>query len=118
MADAKLVLLIQKMMDKTATGQLHWEVAAQKDGFQVSFTDYSVILSGRASRGMPGNLEYVLSVYNSQGQLIDEVGDEDLKPADLPPNPYNQMKAMYNSARRIALGVDAAINKLLEEIGD
>jgi hypothetical protein len=61
----------------------------------------------------------LISIHNADGKLIDEVSDGDMN------NDFNEvgitsfiiMRELYENARRVAMGVQVAIDEILNELG-
>ena len=92
MAFDKLATLLVELIQKTNNGSLRWEATAAEGVYQVSFPRFTVQISER------GN-DFVLTILNSEGTLLEEAADQ-----------------LYVNARRQALGVDAALDELLNEL--
>jgi len=100
-------------MEKTDAVQLKWEEGSKKATFRVSFPEYTILLSIRPCADSPED-DYYISIFNSEGTLIEETSDREL--ATFIPNAYQQMQSLYDKARRQALGVDKAIDNILENL--
>jgi hypothetical protein len=107
MADNKLTKILMELVQKTDKGSLAWEPTAEEGVYQVSFPRFTVQLS-------PNGPDIVLSILNSEGTIIEEAADAEF--SDHIPAPYQTMKKLYANARRQALGVDAALDELLDEL--
>ena len=114
MADEKIEILLKKIYDKTMTGSIKWEETNKEGVYQAPLSGYSILISKRPSRKQADSLEFVLSINNFTGELIEEVGDEDF---DFE-NSYEYMSQLYEGARRKAMGTDQAIDKILSALDD
>jgi hypothetical protein len=104
-------LLIQRTNDGTAV----WEPTSRHGTFAVSFPDYSV----RIALVQGDNAEDVqFQIVNSEGTVIDTFTDVDAAQglADRG-QAYTDMAGLYQQARRQAMGVEAALDKLIEQLG-
>lgn len=114
MAEQKMHVLINTLVEKTNRGELSWDTTDLDDVFQLTFSNNTIRLSlGRS----PSNLSeeaYFINIYDSNGKLIDSINDEDL--GDLFSNAFIQLRGLYQNARRTALGVDKAIDDILDEL--
>ena len=106
---AKLVDLLDK---KQREGKLSWETTEKVKIFQTAFTDYSVRITER--RNENGADDIFISVFNEEGDLLEEFSD--LSVGSELPRAYETMSRLYESARREALGVDKALDSLLDEL--
>ncbi|MCF5044146.1 hypothetical protein GIW79_27235 [Pseudomonas sp. PA-7-1E] len=108
MSNSKIVRLIQGIVRQTNAGKIDWEVTETEDVFQASFPNYSIRLSYDES-----NLgtDYWLTIMNGEGVVIESVSDVQIK-TELEGS-YKIMEGLYSDARRVALGVDKALDDLL-----
>jgi hypothetical protein len=107
MAYEKLTKILIELIQKTDSGSLAWEPTAEEGVYQVSFPRFTVQLSSNGA-------DIVLSILNSEGTVIEEASDPEF--TDHITDAYVAMKQLYANARRRALGVDAALDELLEEL--
>lgn len=71
------------------------------------------------ARRCTGGTDFLISIHNADGKLIDEVSDGDMN------NDFNEvgitsfiiMRELYENARRVAMGVQVAIDEILNELG-
>lgn len=113
MSYTKMVNLVTKLANKTAIGRIQWEPTNAKDTFQIAFPDYTVMIS-QVFNDDTQEIDYFISIYNFTGSLIESVSDVELK--DDFENAYKTMEELYESARRIAMGVDSALDSLLQSL--
>jgi hypothetical protein len=101
--------LISQLLEKTADGRLEWRETGEPNTFQVSFSNYSVLLS--MGQTVPGGPVYRLQLLNSEGRAVDsfsavEIGRE-----------YQEFAAdLYRHARRQALGAEKAVDAILDAL--
>lgn len=108
--------LIQKLSVKTRLGLVDWRETASSDAFQVSFSDYSLMIRNLGNDGTVGQPDFSISIINSFGNKIEEEYDSDLDEGNNSISHYSLMKEIFESARRKALGADKALFFLLKEI--
>lgn len=117
MAVDKQVTLATRLYRKTMAGELDWKISPREDWYQVSFSQYSIrigtVQTARAE-------DVVIELVNNIGDVADSFSDEDLQRAGPRPTEddhwYAPMNAMYQRARRTALGADKAIDDILNEL--
>ncbi|MGE5270661.1 MAG: hypothetical protein ACM3JG_13420 [Thiohalocapsa sp.] len=114
----KYLQLLDRLIQKTDAGELAWEETAAGDAFQVSFPNYAVILSEAET---PTTIDYVVELVNADGRIIDRFSDVTLERTDPSsqrggPRHFDRMKALFEVARRQALGVDKALDEILREL--
>jgi hypothetical protein len=114
MNDNNLILLIKKLIDLTSKNSLNWEVTDKDDVFQLSFPQYTIRLSLNQSPSSPLEDAYFIKIFNSNGQLVESVNDEDIK--EQLPGSFSKLRELHSQARRKSLGVDKAIDDILHEL--
>jgi len=116
MAD-KLWTFMEKLKDRTDAGKVAWERTANDDVYQASFPNHAVRIFTRA--GEAEFLDYVVQIVNQEGVVVEEASDVDLSKliAPSPPNYVFQfMKDLHGAARRKAMGVDRALDILIDSL--
>lgn len=112
MSDQRLLKLVSLLAQRTQANELLWEESEIPNAFSVSFTNGTARVEVRDSRAHRGDQEYVLKVLNSNGDEVERLSDESL---DLD-NSYAVMKGIYEGARRKAMGVDVAIDSMIDDL--
>lgn len=108
MSDSKVARIIQGVARQTNAGKIDWEVTESEGTFQASFPNYSIRLSyTEAEMG----LDYWFTIINNEGLVIESVSDVQLRP-ELD-GAFKIMESLYVNSRRVALGVDKALDELL-----
>lgn len=115
MVSQKIMSLAYRVAEMTQEGSLPWKETELEGVFQVSFSSSSVRISTRRSR-ISNGVEYVFSIINWEGNVVDEVGDEDPDEPNERRDLFEVFKQCYDGARRRALGVDDAIDEILDEL--
>ena len=103
----KMALLLQKLEKLTLSGNLDWEPTEKDNVFQTSFPNFSV-------RIYPEEEDYVISIFNSEGLLLESVTDPEL--SDILKDSFSRMKALYESSRGYALGTEKVLDDILNEL--
>jgi len=119
MISPKMIRLIERLYDRTAAEGLPWQETEVDGVYQITFSTFSVSLSKRRSLHPDADKDYWISIYNSDGKLIDEVSDLEFPP-DFVLNgkqPFVYMEELYEMARRTALGVEGVISQILAHLG-
>jgi len=110
----KMYRLIDALLSGAYIKPIKWEITAEEDVFQASFSD--VVLQLRKSEGGHSRPLYVISIYKD-GNLVEEVNDEDLDAQSPKINSYySDLKVFYEDVRRKVMGVDNVIDTILAEI--
>ena len=118
MSYPKLVNLAFKLARATAESRVTWSGTEQDDLFQVSFSEISVRIGVRRSKRDQNSQEYWLQIFNSEGDLVEEIGDEEVPDSNEALELYTALKETYETARRQAKGVDQVLNDILKELDD
>lgn len=113
MSYPKLAQLVTKLAKLTERGRITWEPTSVRDQYQVSFSDYSVLLSTTTTDLAE---DIVVTVVNSEGEIIESVRDPELVDFFSPQTPYSVMAEMYGIARRQAMGVEGALDSILNDL--
>jgi len=111
MASDKMVELVKKLVQRTVEGKVPWEQTESDGVFQAAFPGYAVRIFSRLEEN---RFDYVLCLFNEEGVKIEEVTDVDLR--DKIPAAFLIMKEMHDAARRKAMGVEEALDRILAEL--
>lgn len=112
MADEKVVKLIRGLSKQTLAGKVGWEATEREGVFQVSYPNYSIRIS---IKEMDRGDDVWLTIINDVGDVVESVSDMTIKGSL--PNAYSIMSNIYSEARRVAMGVNAAIDEILNDMG-
>lgn len=111
MSSRKLASIVEKLMEKTSNGELEWQNTERKDTYQVVLARFAVRIFSREG---DGGIDIVVQVINQDGVIVEEIADPDMR--GLMSEPYTRMSELLEDARRSAMGVDAALDALLQEL--
>jgi hypothetical protein len=116
MADSKLVNLVKLLNRRTVEGNISWERTSDEGVFNAPFKEYSVQISTAPTRGAElEGYDIVLRIYDDEGEIVEEIRDVDFTTEEFL-NPYGTMNEIYLIARRQAMGVDKAVDSLLNQL--
>jgi hypothetical protein len=110
MVNNKYLQIVDRLIYKTNQRDIEWKEGVYPGAFQVSFPNYSLTLA--PCEGEHGDTDYVIAVIDSDGNTIDTFSDVDLGGDYFP-----KLAELYQNARRQALGVDKALDEILDELG-
>jgi len=105
MADAKLSMILIRLRAKTIAGELKWEKTEEEGEYQVSLPQYSIRISRDRSFTK-------LAIFDDSGDFIESLSVADISD----PGVRNTLESLYSEARRIALGVDEALDNILNDL--
>lgn len=114
MPNLKLAKIIVKLLERTKAGSVPWEETGKQEVFQAAFPGYTIQVFSRENENDPDVLDYVVRIVNEEGNVLEEVADPEL--SDVMEKPLETMKELYAVARRSALGVDEALNRILSSL--
>jgi len=103
-ANDKLIRIAHLIYEKTKNGEIKWEATADESTFQASLSNYSILIK-RAAGTLGGT---TLQICNEQGQVIEEFTQFDFIAGGFP-----QMAELFELARRMAMGVEKALDDLI-----
>lgn len=109
MSYPKIARLVEALLTQTESGSLQWSTTEKSDTFQASFPRYSVRLYPEETNNI--EFDYVLQILNDLGEIVEEVSDPDL--IDVMQTPFTKMRNLHESARRSAMGVESALDDIL-----
>lgn len=116
MAYDKIVKLVEKLHERTINGKVQWEKLIFEEGiYQAIFPGYTIRISQIDRGGLPF---IVIQIYNEDGELVEEVDDSDVAKEHPVFVAYELMSDLLENARRIAMGSDKAIDKILSALGN
>jgi hypothetical protein len=115
--------LIDLLLNRSKKNELEWREAVQKNAFQVSFRDNTVLIKRKASQtGDPDESDYEYQLINDEGKTVDSFTDvelmstEDERAEKL--SWYRKSEELYDMARRTALGSEKVLNQILSDLSD
>lgn len=116
MSYQKIAHLVVLLSRKTKEGKLAWSATERNGVFQVSFPSHSVRIFEKLVPHDEGGqrLDMVAQIIDYNGDVVEEVSDEDLK--GMVAGPYTTMRDMFETARRQAMGVESAIDGIIDEL--
>lgn len=109
--DEKILALIEKLYLKTQRGDIIWEETTTAEEFQAAFSKNTVQLYQSENGG------YCIRILNESGHILESASSYDLMAKAPDHNGVHlEMERLFTMARRQALGVDSALDNLLDEI--
>lgn len=112
MADDKLVKLVRGLNKQTLAGKVAWESTDRVGVFQVSYPNYSIRISAKENETSE---DIWITIINDVGDTVESFSDVTISSSL--PNSYRMMSNIYAEARRIAMGVNAALDEILGDMG-
>jgi hypothetical protein len=108
MAEDRLAEIAKLLLEKTKAGDLSWEKTSKKGEFQVPFARYVILLRG--SSDFPN-----LLLTDQDGDIVEDLSSS--KAMNYPGyQTFEELKQLYEAARRRALGADEALDEILKTL--
>lgn len=111
MSHSKIISLVQSLTQATEQGLINWERTAENGIYQIAFPEYSIQI-GPVETSDPFEAHVLLKIIDDRGKLVERVIPSDLVPFLTDSDSY--MWSLYDLARRSAMGVDKAVDLLLQ----
>ena len=118
MADQRLVKLVADLYMKTQESQVNWKKTSDDSLFAVSFKSYSIqVFKTSETQEYHGEFDrYWLRILDSSGDVVEEIGDGNFEGNEFTMPPDELLRGIFESARRHAMGLNAAIDSILLEL--
>ncbi len=125
MATEKHLRLVDRLVERAASGALDWRESIVPDAYEVHFPNYTIRIWASPSispHADPEALDYWIGIIDNQARMVDQFSDDELhalavvKGMDKPY--YQTMRSLHETARRTALGAEKALDAVLEELGE
>ncbi len=114
--DEKLLTLLKRLYFRTVNGEVEWESTADPTAFVVSFPRYAVQVSEHTDPYREASA-WSLRIYNDDNELMDSISNAQLEREQIEDG-TRMLAELYSGARRKAMGVEQAIDSILEELGE
>jgi len=111
MSYPKIARLVETLLLQTEAGTLQWAQTERSEIFQASFPRYSIRVYPDNNRSAL-QPDYFLQILNEVGEIVEEVSDPDLR--DVMELAFTKMQNLYEGARRSAMGVESALDEILD----
>ena len=113
----KIATIVNKLCESTRGGNIEWNQTEKEDVFETSYPDFAMRLSTRPKKDREapsGAIDYVISIYNSSGILMESASDIELNNAM--DNAYETLSSLYNTARGYALGTEQILDSIISTL--
>ena len=117
MSKDKYTRIVKGLFDRTMSGQLNWVLSFEPDVYQADFPNHSLQITRCPNDDLMGD-DIVIKIKNKEGMLIESFSDVSIDTSDVP-GPYSAfsyMNKIYETARRQALGVDKALDEIIDDL--
>ena len=118
MISNKIVTLVRRLFQQTQEGRLPWQETGREGIYQVVLQDYVISIIGTSAEDAKdapvAAAAYALEIRNAKGTLLERITDEDISERLRDTDGF--MKDLHSRVRRIALGVETAIDRIIVEL--
>ncbi len=110
---------MQKIFLKTKAGNLNWEKTANDEEFQTILSHWVIRVQRQFHDGVE---DYWIAILDKDGTTLESISDSELRhkfvdvESDLANDVFPLMEELFRTAKRRALGVDGALDSILEEL--
>ncbi len=111
MSYKKISVILDRLHKNTMNGDIDWEESIEESLYEVSFSNFTTRISYYENID-----QYILQIINDEGKVIEGVQHDDLH--EFLTDPRGMMKEIYEKARRQVLGVEDALDTILENLDD
>ena len=121
MDEKKYLKMIVTLVEKTKAGKIPWKKTGSSDAFVTPINKYYSISVTQSE--WDDNTSYHIKLQDREGDLIESISSYDLNlwNANQPEPLFKEsgreiIEKLFNMARRKALGVDQAVESILEQL--
>lgn len=118
MISEKFVRIILRLIASTKSGKLKWSESPVSGRYDVAFANYTLSISSEAGR-IRGNTDIVIRIHGPEGDILDQITDEEFSSNEFyfgDKTPFAALNDLYHDARRNAVGIDQALDSILDEL--
>ncbi len=118
MTSKKNVTLLVRILERTKEDAIKWEATHSDETFQASFPTFSIRISRihyPVEYPEDDGINYQLDIYNKDGKLIEEIYPSHLEEIR---NRFLVFNEIFLLARRMAFGVEEALDELISVLGE
>lgn len=116
---SKMISLIKNLKQKTENKIILWTETEDEGIYQTAFPNFTVRLSKITSLDPKNQSEdYWIGIYNLEGRLIEKLSNKEIFSGyTIYDSERTLMKDLYALAHRCAMGVDDALDEIINELG-
>jgi hypothetical protein len=111
-------MLVRRLFQQTQEGRLAWQETGREGTYQAIIDEFVISIIGSPTEevGSPvaGPANYAIEIRNAKGTLLERITDEDISERLRDSDGF--MKDLHHRVRRIALGVETAIDRIILEL--
>jgi hypothetical protein len=118
MISSKSWKLVVSLLRGTEGGRLEWGKTEIEGTYQLTLPEHAIQIAEAASPSSASTRCIQVSMFDKEGQLIDQFSDEDFETRDDQMLAWRDMSTLHRLARGYALGLEQAYDTVLKEIED
>jgi hypothetical protein len=112
----KQLRMIELLLGHSRLGSIDWKPTANQNTIEVTFNRASLLLSQLPSREVPDEYDYRIQIIGPTGDVVEAFRDADFE-GDVQ-KVYRMLHELFELGRRKALGTDAALDSIIEELNN
>jgi hypothetical protein len=118
MPDYKQYVLASRLLSATRKGHVQWRKVS--DVVEADLAGFCIRLSRSIADADNDTYDYTLTVLKPEGEIVDVFTDVELDgvESDSEERPYRVMDETFSIALRHASGVNAALDQIIDTLGD
>ncbi len=107
-------ILVDRLIHYTDVKKIKWQPSADEDVFITRVGNNQISINQQNNRINWEVMDYVIKIYNEDGDVIDAFSDEDIGAQEY----FKKMKELYLSIARITNGTEEILDSILRELPD
>ncbi len=116
MLSKKIVKMVRRLFQMTQEDKLQWQETGHEGVFQLGVDDYIIRVAKEHSDEAGAKKKYVLSICNAKGVVLEQVSNDEIGEHIHDAGEF--IEDLYHRARRIAMGVETAIDRITQRLED
>jgi hypothetical protein len=119
MSNSKVGALLEGVIANTKSGKMKWQESHLANRFDLNFPNSTISIQPTINNsGLFDEEGFRITIYNGSGTQIETFSDYDIKDewAEKQRSSIQDLKELYEDARRQALGVDIVLDELINQL--
>lgn len=115
----KEIELMKRLYARTGQGAINWHRTDQEEVYQAQFPEYDMQIFQRWPDENEDAYDTYLSILDKDGVLMESFSDTMISQSEsIGSDAFLFMRELFLMARRISLGVEQALDKLIEYLAE
>lgn len=116
MISKKIYWLLRRLFHMTQENKLEWGETGREGVYQIAVDEYTIRIAEERGEDPKSPPRYVLSICNAKGAVLEQITGGDM--TEHLHNSGEYLGDLYQRARRIAMGVETALDRIIKQLGD